>query len=112
MRYPKILFITLLLISVVFIIPAFLNAGSVIFKWDASPDPDVTGYILIYGTSPDNLDQSIDVGNVTEYELSGLTPGITIYGRVKAYDANMVESELSQGAYGEVPLKPPFRLGR
>ena len=47
--------------------------------WTASTSPDVTGYQILYGLSSGNLDNSIDVGNVTSASVAGLTTGQTYF---------------------------------
>lgn len=75
------------------------SAGTIKLAWDApttnedgSPLTDLAGYKIYYGiASPD--EHSIDVGNVTTYTLTGLTPGQTYIIAATAYDASGNESE-------------------
>lgn len=52
-------------------------AADVTIAWDANPEPDIAGYILFYGTSSRSYSDSIDVGNNTDYTLTGLIQGTT-----------------------------------
>ncbi len=66
--------------------------------WDEATDNvGVTGYFVEYGVNPvedytDTYDQSIDVGNVTEYLVEDLENGTTYYFGLYAYDAAGNES--------------------
>lgn len=57
-------------------------AGTISLAWDAATAAGVTGYRVLYGLSPDNLDQSVDVdlsGSVTIGDLAvGQTYHVTV----------------------------------
>jgi hypothetical protein len=57
----------------------FLGVSKVDVKlaWDPSPNPQVSGYKIYYSQS--NWEQAtvIDVGNRTEYTVTGLEAGVT-----------------------------------
>ena len=57
--------------------------SSVTLNWNANSESAVTGYIVSYGETA-ALGTEIDVGDVTTYEISGLTNGITYYFAVHA----------------------------
>ena len=102
-----------LIILAILVMASPLYAGSLTLKW--SPANGVDGYRIVYGTNPTVLDSEIDVGNVTEYTVSGLDVGVTYYFRAKSYigcvETNpCVESVLSYGAFGEAKLDPPAEL--
>jgi hypothetical protein len=60
-------------------------AAEVTLAWNASGgDPD--GYRIHYGTSPGSYSQTIDVGNLTEYTVSGLQSDVTYYFVTSAYN--------------------------
>jgi hypothetical protein len=67
-------------------------AGTASLAWDPVPDTDVAGYRIYYGTSPTAYTVSVDVGNVTQATISGLTDCTTYYFGVKAYDTANNES--------------------
>ncbi len=70
------------------------RAGTISIAWDPVTDEDLAGYRVYYGTSPGNYSQSVDVGNVLETTLTGLSDCTNWYVAVKAYDAagNLSES--------------------
>ena len=70
---------------------ARVEAASVTLAWDPNPEPEVTGYRLLYGTSSRNYTNQVDVGKRTQYSLLGIPEG-TYYFVVVAYDANNVTS--------------------
>lgn len=70
--------------------PAF--AGTASLAWDPVTDVDLAGYRVYYGTSPGVYTQSVDVGNVTQTTITGLTDCTNYYFGVKAYDTAANES--------------------
>jgi hypothetical protein len=62
-----------------------VSAGdsSVTLYWNANSESAVTGYLVSYGETT-ALGSEIDIGDVTTYEISGLTNGITYYFAVHA----------------------------
>ena len=76
---------------------AVAATGLANLAWDGSTSPNVTGYKLYYGTSSQNYSNSINVGVVTSYTVSGLAPG-TYYFSVTACDASGNESGFSNEA--------------
>jgi hypothetical protein len=63
---------------------------------DGSALTNLAGYTVYYGTSPDNLSQSIKVTNpgLSAFTVTGLTSG-TWYFAVTSYSATGVESSRS-----------------
>ncbi len=55
--------------------------------WDPSPDPEVTGYLVSWGTRQGQYTSSVDVGPRTDWTISGLDPIQRYYFTVQAYDA-------------------------
>jgi hypothetical protein len=78
---------------IVFCAPSVLHAQALV--WDASPDPTVTGYRLVYGTQPSVYTGQVDVGNVVSYRLSGFDWSIQRYFAVLAYTSGGAMSSLS-----------------
>lgn len=75
---------------------AVAGNGKVTLSWERVNQDDVRGYYLFYGEAPlhylgaDAREGSspIDVGNVTTFELTGLTNGRLYYFAVAAYDSS------------------------
>lgn len=100
-------------------------AGSVILEWDPNTEPDLAGYKIYYkigssgepynGTGAAEGDSPIDVGNVTEFILSGLTEGLTYYFVATAYDTEGLESDYSNEVNAQIgsgiDLFPPIVTG-
>lgn len=77
---------------------AFALPGTNTWKavWDANTEPDVAGYKIYWRTSGGAFTDvdSIDVGNVIEYTLTGNVPNKTELA-VTCYDTSGNESEFS-----------------
>jgi hypothetical protein len=75
--------------------------SSVTLSWE-TPDSntdgtsllDLVGYKIYYGTSSDNYNQSVDVGNITTAVISSLTSGTWCFATT-AYDDSGNESDYS-----------------
>ena len=78
-------------------------ADPVTLQWDANTEPDLKGYKIYYGTSSRNYTHSVDVGNVTTYQLTDLTEDQTYYIAVTAYDTDDNESGYSNEVIYTVP---------
>jgi hypothetical protein len=83
--------------------PKPISTGSATLDWtpptansDGSALTNLAGYTVYYGTSPDNLTQSVKISNpgLTAYTLSNLTSG-TWYFAVTSYSSAGVESTRS-----------------
>ncbi len=70
-------------------------AYTVTLSWDANTESDLAGYKVYYGTSSRNYTETIDVGNTTTYQITGLSEG-TYYFAVTAYDTSGNESDYSE----------------
>jgi hypothetical protein len=68
------------------------SAQSVNLAWDASTDPSVTGYVIKWGTRTTAYSSSVDVGNRTNWTVSGLTPDQKYYFVVTSYAASGLSS--------------------
>jgi hypothetical protein len=80
------------------------NAATVTLAWDQSPEPEVAGYKIYWGTSSGNYTSSKDVGKVTTGTITGLDEGKTYYFAATAYDGSNNES----GYSNQVPFTVPF----
>lgn len=69
-------------------------AGDATLSWDANSDPNVSGYKVYYGTATRSYGTPIDLGNQTNYSLTGLGLG-TYYFAVTAYNTSGLESVFS-----------------
>jgi hypothetical protein len=87
--------IVALLFSLCILPLSVANAATLTVGWNASPSA-VAGYKFFYGTSSDNYDYVVDVGNNTSCSISGLEEGTTYYFTVKAYNSERLESEFSE----------------
>lgn len=70
---------------------------AILARWEHLPlrsDPAV-GYLVYYGTSPENITTSIDVGDTTTVTIPELTVGERYYVVVAAYNADGVVGPLS-----------------
>jgi hypothetical protein len=63
--------------------------------WNENGGTDIEGYKVYYGTSSGNYEPPIEVGDVIEYELSGLLDGETYYIALTALDIYGHESDYS-----------------
>lgn len=79
------------------LLPSLPSQGATLLhlRWKPNSDRDLAGYRLRYGTAPGMYSETIDVGNVTEYELFGLDPAQAYYFVVQAYDKAGNESSPS-----------------
>ena len=80
-------------ISAMFLFTAFVSSAfSAHLSWKkVSAD----GYIIHYGNASENYDVTIDVGNVTEYNVQNLSSDKTYYFSLTAYDTWGNESSYS-----------------
>jgi hypothetical protein len=62
------------------------EAGTVTLAWDPNTEPDVSGYLLSYGTTSGVYTTTIDLGNVTSFQFSEPNPSIRYYLALRAYD--------------------------
>ena len=78
-------------------------AAEVTIAWDPSTSNPI-GYRIHYGTSSGSYTQIIDVGNVTEYTVSGLQSDVFYYFVTSAYN------EFGESGYSnevQWPTPPP-----
>ena len=75
----------LLACLILFLFSSSVYAAQITLAWDAVDS--ATGYKLYYGHASGHYDQSVDVGNVTQYTLTGLGSGAYFFA-VTAYDAD------------------------
>src|SRR5690606_9118553 len=82
---------------------------SVTLEWDPSPDADIAGYRLWYGTSTGSYQQSVEVGSTTSATLPNLADDQTYFIVVTAFNAAGLESEPSNEVSftTDAPTPPP-----
>ncbi len=79
-------------------------AGNLNLAWDASTSSNVGGYKIYYGQTSNTYGSSVDVGNVTSYQMPGLQDGATYFIAVKAYNiAKTTESSYSNEVSATIP---------
>ena len=81
------------LVAFVLLAPARADARPISLAWDPSPDPTVTGYTLVYGTTSGIYPTSVEVGNVTSYQID--LPGPQYFFSVRAHTGTGVPSALA-----------------
>src|SRR5262249_45280867 len=85
-------------------LPLFVSAQvSIDLSWQPSPDTNIAGYNVYYGTSSRNYTNEISLGNKTSTTISGLVGGITYYFAATAYDSAGDESDFSNEILYNVP---------
>jgi predicted RNA-binding protein with TRAM domain len=78
-------------------------ASGVSLQWNPNADPSVVGYKLYYGGASRSYTNVINLGNVTNAAVSGLTEGKTYFFAVTAYDEAGDESYYSDETIYVVP---------
>lgn len=73
-------------------VPAFAETLSLV--WDANTDPNVSGYIVYVGSSPNSYSQRLNVGNVTRYDVNA-TSGQTYCFAVSSFSRTAGEGDRS-----------------
>jgi hypothetical protein len=105
MRY-KMRIVKLILHSLVMIFSCtqLCYSASLQLTWNANTETDLAGYKVYYGTSPGSYGNPHVLGDVTEYELSGLEDGTRYYIALTAFDTSNNESEKSVEESGVTPV--------
>src|SRR5262245_43918728 len=75
--------------------PRVAEAADLTLGWDRPSDGQAAGFVIFYGTSSRTYSQQVNVGNVTEFTVSGLSAGTTYYFAVKSYNAGGAQSDFS-----------------
>jgi hypothetical protein len=79
-------------------IPTSVSAISVTLGWNANTETNLAGYRIYYGSSSRNYANSLAVGKVTTYKLTGLSNGVPHYFAVTALSTANLESDFSNEA--------------
>jgi phage baseplate assembly protein gpV len=102
--------ITILIVFCTLILSSSAWAAYMKFAWDPNAEEDLAGYVVYYGTTSGRYLHAIDIGNTTTCTLAGLTPGVTYYIALTAYDTLDNESDLSDEVSGLGRLVPPYMI--
>src|SRR5438445_7534381 len=103
-RFP----VTLLVLAALLGSASALHAATA--TWNPNPETDIAGYILSYGTQPGVYPTSVNVGNVTTWQVTTLTPGQTYYFVVQAYNTSALTSAPSPEVVFTSPVGSPPSL--
>ena len=101
-------FTTTLCVVLCLVGAATVEAGSLRIAWNANAESSVSGYRVVYGTAPNSYSVTLDVGNRTNYEVTGLTEGELYFFAVQAYTSTGLTSPFSAevGGYATSSLIP------
>jgi hypothetical protein len=89
------------------VVPLAASAqSSVTLAWNASAGGTIAGYRLYLGVASDTYGTMVDVGNTTTATVPSLSPGMTYYFAVTAYDITGLESTFSGEVSYAVPPSP------
>jgi hypothetical protein len=89
---------------------ANLQAGTVNLAWNGSPGPSVTGYDIYYGQASGAYTSIVNAGANLTGTVTGLTPGLTYYFAVAAYDAKGDQSRFSSEITSRLPAAPSITV--
>ena len=82
------------------------EAATVTLQWDSNRESDLAGYLVVYGTQSGRLNETIDVGNHTTYQLADLEAGRTYFFTVRAYDTAGLISPPSAEVSATIDVAP------
>ncbi len=107
---PRVVRFVVLVLSLFACRPAF--ADELKLAWDPPVDAVTAGYVMFVGNAPGVYSRQVQVGKVTSHTVGGLTPGVTYYFVIRAFDAQGRLSGPSNEVTGRVapaavPVAPP-----
>ena len=77
------------------------HAATLTLAWDPNREADIGGYVLYWGTQSGVYPNSLNVGNTTTQQLTGLADATTYYFVVKAYNTSGLMSAPSAEVSGQ-----------
>jgi hypothetical protein len=86
--------------------PALAAAGALTIRWNASPEPEVVGYVVHVGTQPGVVAERFDVGSATTFTYQNAVAGLTYYFSVSSYGAGDLASPRSAEIAVTMPAPP------
>src|SRR4051812_25888787 len=81
-------------------------ASSLKLAWDANTEPEVSGYVVVYGRQPGVYSSQQDAGAATTFKLTHLLPGGRYYIAVRAKTATGLLSDPSNEVSEIAPADP------
>lgn len=109
-RTSRLCFVALLLLALCGGVGSRAFAQSVELTWNPSPDNDIVGYVVYYGTQSGVYSNTYTVYDGTDAVIPNLQSGVTYYFAVAALDVYGIQSELSNVASSVVPYPNPIQL--
>ena len=82
------------------------TSGSITVGWNRNPETNISGYKVYWGETTRNYTKVVDAGNGVEATLSNLTPGLTYYCAVTAYNIDGQESPYSSEIHLTSVIEP------
>jgi hypothetical protein len=102
-RGAKVLSIVILAMTAVFASPSRASAaGSVRLAWEASPEADVTGYVVSFRSEDAASSGAVNVGRQTSAQVDNLRSGMRYFFSVFSYNASGLRSVPSSEVSGIV----------
>src|SRR5258706_4559714 len=102
----KLLSRTLVSLAIFLASASTTYAATVTATWDTNPETDINGYLLSWGTAVGQHPNTVDVGNVTTWQLT-LAPGFRYYFVVQAYNTSGGISGPSSEVFADVGITAP-----
>lgn len=96
----SLIFIFSAFLSLLALFPARSAASSLTLAWEPNTEDDLAGYNLYYGRRSGDYDFAMDIGNATQYTVTGLESGTRYYFALTAYDTSGNESDYSEEVSG------------
>ncbi|MGC4083754.1 MAG: hypothetical protein QM736_16995 [Vicinamibacterales bacterium] len=82
------------------------DAGTLTLTWDPTPEDDVVGYLVSWGTASHTYTETIDVGNQTSFTFAAPDAGTVWYFNVRAYDSAGQVGDYATETIADLSLPP------